>query len=77
MPGRDGYPGLLGLPGPKGRFGFPGNTGAPGPLGPPGFPGQDGKDAPIGPPPKSKGFYFVTHSQSAQAPECPEGLYLF
>lgn len=73
--GRDGYPGLVGLPGAKGAFGSPGRTGSPGPLGKPGFPGKEGRDAPMAPAPKSRGYFFVMHSQSGETPECPKGTY--
>ena len=46
-----------------------------GELGRPGFPGKDGKDAPMAPPPKSRGYYFVMHSQSGEVPECPKDTY--
>ena len=71
--GRNGRPGLNGLPGDKGFYGEVGYPGARGSQGLPGTAGADGLDAPPGPRPKSRGYYFVMHSQSRVSPVCPDG----
>jgi integrin beta 8 len=74
--GRGGLPGLPGLPGMKGVVGVVGGAGEPGNPGPIGTTGLPGRPAAPGPRPKPIGFYFTTHSQTAQHPLCPPGTAL-
>ena len=70
--GRSGLPGLQGLPGKKGFMGSSGLEGLPGPNGLPGIAGLPGKNAVLPPAPKPKGNFFAVHSQTTEAPLCPD-----
>jgi len=74
LPGKDGQsglPGLQGLPGKKGSIGTAGPDGRRGKNGLPGLPGPSGRHAVLPPPPKPKGNFIAVHSQTTQAPMCP------
>ncbi|CAH6779678.1 unknown_gene_14286 [Phodopus roborovskii] len=88
LPGPQGLPGLIGPPGDPGRTGLPGFDGAGGRKGDPGLPGQpgtrgldgppgpDGMQGPPGPPGTTSvahGFLITRHSQTTDAPQCPQG----
>ncbi|KAF6090231.1 collagen type IV alpha 5 chain [Phyllostomus discolor] len=88
LPGPHGLPGPIGPPGDPGRNGLPGLSGAGGYKGDPGLPGQPGTrgldgppgphgfQGPPGPPGTSSiahGFLITRHSQTTDAPQCPQG----
>lgn len=75
LPGAKGEPGYPGSPGLKGELGQPGLPGFPGLEGQPGLPGPPGALGPPGPagPAYRDGFVVVTHSQTTQVPQCPQG----
>ncbi|KAK2488427.1 hypothetical protein MC885_004441 [Smutsia gigantea] len=88
LPGLQGLPGPVGPPGDPGHNGLPGFDGASGRKGDPGLPGQpgtrgldgppgpDGLQGPPGPPGTSSvvhGFLITRHSQTTDAPQCPQG----
>ncbi|KAB1253474.1 Collagen alpha-5 chain, partial [Camelus dromedarius] len=75
-PGDPGHNGLPGFDGAGGRKGDPGLPGQPGTRGLDGPPGPDGLQGPPGPPGTSTiahGFLITRHSQTTDAPQCPQG----
>uniref|UniRef100_H9GJ24 Collagen IV NC1 domain-containing protein n=2 Tax=Anolis carolinensis TaxID=28377 RepID=H9GJ24_ANOCA len=71
--GRDGLPGFDGPGGRKGERGLPGQPGLRGSQGPPGPDGMQGPPGSPGSASVAHGFLITRHSQTTDAPLCPEG----